>query len=267
MVCGIMRMQKHGKQYVSYSLNVVGLSVNVSVARSEMERVHRPLLSRMMDAAGSTHSGRYIVLLAGPSGSGKSVLAALWEKVAYEINPDFPFQVLSEDAFHYPNSYLDSHNAYRNGNMVSLRSIKGAPQTYDLEALVKSLRDLRDGTADMFWPRYDRQIHDPIPNAINVNGHGLFVVEGHFLLLDMPGWRDLKPLAAESIFIDIPELVARQDVINRHMQGGKSEVEAEAHYERSDSVNNALIRSRRIPLGEHDTVLMVGPSRDITIQG
>lgn len=250
---------------VNYSLDVAGLPVNITVTRKELKEVHERLLLGMMRAA-ELRSGRYVVLLAGPCGSGKSVLAALWERIAADVNPSFQFQVLPEDAFHYSNNYLASHETVRDGKAITLLAIKGASETYDLNALTEALRNLYHRKHDMRWPWYDVRIHDSVPDAIKVNDSGLFIVEGHYMLLDRPGWSQLRSFADASVFLDIQEDTAKKAVIGRHMQSGRSEASSMVHYENSDSVNNRLIREHRLEMGETDITLVVHPDRSISLQ-
>ncbi|MCV6021625.1 hypothetical protein OFO93_34525, partial [Escherichia coli] len=61
-----------------------------------------------------------------------------------------PLQVLPFDGFHYPNEILDNNTIERDGELVSLRSIKGAYQTFNLTELIDKLKQLK--VKDPKWP-------------------------------------------------------------------------------------------------------------------
>lgn len=150
------------------------------------------------------------------------------------------------DGFHLPNAELDTRSIIHDGKQVPLRSLKGSPETYDLPALTVALRALRT-RQEVSWPRYDRIIHDPIRDAMPVTDASVLVLEGNYLLLDEPGWRDLRQFVDYTIFIDVPEVVARRALLRRHQRGGRTAEEARASYERTDLPNRLRIIQHRLP--------------------
>jgi pantothenate kinase len=123
--------------------------------------------------------------------------------------------------------------------------MKGAPETYDVRALCAAVEQLKHhGTAT--WPRYDRNIHDPVPDAITVTAP-VVVIEGNWVLLDEPNWRDLRAMADLSIFLEADEALVRERLIRRKARGGYTLPEVEAHYERSDKPNIERVLSRCLP--------------------
>jgi pantothenate kinase len=73
------------------------------------------------------------------------------------------------------------------------------------------------------------------------------MVEGNYLLLDEPGWRDLHLFARCRIFIDTSEERIEKDVIQRYIIGGqKSPSQASKHYFQSDRINNIRIRDHQL---------------------
>lgn len=86
----------------------------------------------------------------------------------------------------------------------------------------------------MPWPSYDRTRHDPVPDAIPVRLEGILVVEGLYLLLDLPEWDKLRVEADYRVFLDCPEDVLREDVVARKHGQGRSYEAAAAHWDLVD---------------------------------
>lgn len=86
------------------------------------------------------------------------------------------------------------------------------------------------------WPIYDRKLHDVGSERLRVDAD-IVLVEGNWLLLDEPGWRDLKQMADLSIFIEAREVVLEPRLIQRKMMGGLSKEAAVAFYKNSDQKN------------------------------
>ncbi len=65
----------------------------------------------------------------------------------------------------------------------------------------------------------DRLLHNPVENAIRVEG-GIILLEGNYLLLDEDGWRDPADFADYIIFITADEAFLRARLIVRKMKTG-----------------------------------------------
>ena len=161
------------------------------------------------------------------------------------------------DGFHYPNAVLDSQRVTIDGVPMPLRRIKGRPETFDLPALRDSLRAMKAGEG-VRWPGYDRTLHDPIPGAIPVAAEGILVVEGLYMLLDLPGWNELRAAADWGVLLECPEEVLRDDLIGRKYHQGRCYEDAAAHYDLVDHFAWQLIARHRHGI---DTVLRVGAGR------
>lgn len=211
---------------------------------SELETLHRPLLRRLTRLAADAPPP-FIVLLAAPPGAGKSILAAFWEWLSQQDPALLPAQALPLDGFHYPNALLQQRSILRDGRRQPLSDFKGSPESFDLPALRAALTALRQARP-LRWPRYDRNIHDPVADAIAVRAN-LLIVEGNWLLLDEPGWRDLAPLANYRVFLELDADLSRQRLLRRKMRGGFTRAHAAAHYARSDGPNTQRLLQRRLP--------------------
>jgi len=130
------------------------------------------------------------------------------------------------------------------GETVPLSRVKGAPESFDVDEIESSLKRLREGKR-VRWPEYDRRTHEPLPNAIPVIREGIVVVEGNYLLLDRPRWRELRKWADLGIFVECPEEAARSRLVPRHQKGGKTAEQATSHYEFNDLRNRRTVLKHR----------------------
>ena len=225
-------------------LTVNGFVDTVSFADDEIESIHIPILRKITDQAGDG-KGTGVVMLGAPPGAGKSTLAAFWEMMSKREDQFVTLQSLSMDGFHYPNTVLRSTSGWRDGIKHPLIELKGAPETYDVSALVETVRRLKRGKRAR-WPVYDRNLHEPVPDAIMVTAP-VVVIEGNWMLLDEPGWRSLSDLANLRIFLETREALVRDRLVQRKRRGGASSTTAEAHYARTDAPNIRRALENRLP--------------------
>lgn len=223
-----------------YEFEVNGLPVRAEFPEAAKDEILLPLIARLR-ALRREKGRRVLAFLAGPPAAGKSTLCRYLEALCPQL------QALGLDGFHYPNAYLESHELCG----VPLRKIKGAPETYDVALLAEKLSRI-DG--EVFFPIYDRRLHDPVPDAIEITGE-IVVLEGNWLLLDAPPWNALKCDTTIFLRMDSPEQIER--VVRRKMAGGFSAEAAREFAERSDRANIAycLAHSRRADLNieiDHD---------------
>ncbi len=199
----------------------------------DIAKIHKPLVEKFTRLY-QEQEERVVIFLCAPPGSGKSTLAAFWEYLSQQSSFIEPLQVLPFDGFHYTNEILESNTTQRNGETISLRSIKGGFETFNLTDLIRKLKQLK--TQAPKWPYYDRNLHDPVDDAIQVNKN-IVVVEGNWLLLDEPVWSELYKLADFTVFIDTDAEFLKDRLVNRKIRGGVSEEDALAFYENSDAIN------------------------------
>lgn len=223
------------------TLTVNGFREEAFYDDATVETVLRPLLNEIGLRAKNAQ-GRLIVFLAAPPAAGKSTLAAFLERLCAQ-DPTLPrLQALSMDGFHFRQEYILSHCVERNGETIPMKRVKGAPNTFDLESLRRTLLCARHG--NVLWPGYDRRLHDVVENAVAASAPVL-LVEGNWLLYDAPGWRDLPH--DFSIFVAAEESLLRGRLIARKMRGGLSRDDALTFYRETDGPNVRLCMSRRLP--------------------
>ncbi|TMX46455.1 nucleoside/nucleotide kinase family protein [Vibrio sp. Hep-1b-8] len=224
-------------------LNVSGFDTHAVFPDSDVSLIHKPLVEKFTRLF-KQRNERIVVFLCAPPGSGKSTLAAFWEYLSYKNPLLEPIQVLPFDGFHYPNEILDTNCIQRDGKSISLRDIKGCYETFNLTELISKLKQLK--VSDPKWPYYDRNLHDPVDDAISVKNN-IVVVEGNWLLLNEPVWNGLHELADFTIFVDTKPEYLEQRLVNRKVRGGTSLEDAQAFYQSSDSVNVDKVLSCSVP--------------------
>lgn len=226
---------------IQRSFQVNGLEINAQFAMQDVDNIYLPLLrrlSRMQRESGK----RLIVLLAAPPAAGKSTLCCYLEALSREDGTLVPVQCVGLDGFHYPQKYLNRHSAIIDGRKIPLKFIKGSPESFDVNTLAKKLTLARK--KDVFFPVYDRRIHDPLPKAVKIT-EKILIVEGNWLLLDEGAWRDLE--CDYSIFLRMGDESQLDRIVRRKMQGGVSKEEALRSVRENDWPNicRCMARSRR----------------------
>ncbi len=173
------------------------------------------------------HEGRRVVGIVGAPGAGKSTLA---ETLAASI-PNAA--LLPMDGYHYPQAVLRD---------LGRRDRMGAPDTFDVEAFVAVLESVRFSGGTVLARGFDREIEEPVPDAITIAPEKrTVIVEGNYLLLDSGGWEHVAPLLDESFVIEVDDAVRLERLVARHVRFGKSEPDARAWALGPDESNARLI--------------------------
>ncbi|MGB0661408.1 MAG: phosphoribulokinase [Mangrovicoccus sp.] len=170
---------------------------------------------------------RLLVAITGAPGSGKSTLAqALAEELGQEA------AVIPMDGFHRDNDWLELHG---------LLNRKGAPETFDAAGFCNFITDLSEGQASTY-PLFDRDRDCTLPDAGKIHPNTrIFLVEGNYLLLNYPIWRNLAPLWDLTISLDIPMSTLRSRLIQRWIDHGLSQKAAVTRALSNDLANARLV--------------------------
>lgn len=224
-----------------------GLKTTACFNQSDVRDIFVPLLTewtRRQKALGR----RMLVFLAAPPGCGKTTLASFLAALSRDSRfvPDgtLPVQVAPMDGFHHYASWLKSHTTVRDGRTILLDEIKGAPETFDVEALAAKLAEARDSDT-VLWPSYSRSLHDVIPDTGTLQGQ-VFLVEGNYLLLGTSPWKELAEQFCDySLYMYADISVLRDRLIARKIASGHSPADAQAFYDFSDSRNAELVLTDR----------------------
>jgi pantothenate kinase len=171
--------------------------------------------------------------IAGPPGAGKTTLAEELAEFANDWAGKGYAVVAPLDGFHLPNATLDR---------LGLRSVKGAPETFDCDGFARLLARVREEQQTIFWPAFHRELDEPTPVEIAIPPETkLVVTEGNYLLLEQPCWQDVRSLLDDVWYVDAPAEVLRRRLLERAIAYGRTEEDATRHVDGSDMRNVEIV--------------------------
>jgi pantothenate kinase len=179
---------------------------------------------------------RYLLGITVPPAAGKSTLAASLVEALNTAHRGCA-AAAPMDGFHQSSATLAAAGSLHR---------KGEPGTFDADGFLAILTELRNDPlgADVAWPVFDRDIEDPVPDATVFTSQRIAIVEGNYLLLRAPVWREVRPQLDEVWYLDTQDQVIEQRLSHRHRRGGKSPEETRRKIAESDLPNARLISSR-----------------------
>lgn len=221
------------KIWTNLQMNINGLTQDVKFSKTAIEEIFNPLLRKLTELQGLADR-KIVAYLAAPPAAGKTTLAQFLEKLSRENIMFTNIRALGMDGFHYDSDYLKKNKILRDGQEILMNDIKGAPETFDVDAMQNKIREARlEGT---HWNTYDRIIHDVVHDALSVEDD-IILIEGNYLLLEEPRWTNIRVLADYTVFVKAaPELLTER-LISRKMKTGLTREQAENFYRNSDGKN------------------------------
>ncbi|MGC8551653.1 MAG: hypothetical protein ACP5O7_02190 [Phycisphaerae bacterium] len=228
--------------------------VAMHLTTAEWTEHWRPFLGRLMEIQ-RKRGRRLLVAVAGAPGSGKSFFAEQISWMATRgVMPGIFAAALPMDGFHYDQEYLLTHHqTFPDGSRIPLAQCKGSPLTFNVEALRHHLTMLRDTESEISWPGYNRELHDTVQDEFRVPaGTNLAIVEGNYLLLNVPPYKGIPDFFDLKIYIEAPAPVIMANLMSRHMAGGRDVEDAKTWVKRVDLPNARIVESTR---GSADVII------------
>lgn len=162
---------------------------------------------------GSRHNKvPYIIGIAGSVAVGKSTTARVLRELLTRWPNTPKVNLITTDGFLYPNSVLSKEN---------LMDRKGFPESYDTQALLRFLANIKAGYRNVPAPVYSHLIYDVVPDeTLIVDNPDILIVEGLNVL--QPGRLDSEfPVVSDyfdfSIYLDADTSDLSQWYIERFM--------------------------------------------------
>lgn len=256
-------VKNRGLRMIEHHVTMNGIDVLARYSQRAVKDIFLPLL-RKLAGLRQEKGGRVLAMLAAPPGAGKSTLLSFLERLAREKGL-CGIQAIGMDGFHRRQDDLLSHEIERDGQLIPMVAIKGAPVTFELERLTERVKRVAAGER-CGWPVYDRLLHNPVEDALRVDGD-IVLLEGNYLLLDMDGWRDLKTCADYTVSIRADEGLLRNRLIERRIKTGVEKDAATQFVDFSDMPNVRLCLEKTMPADVQLAIDGLGDYHMINITG
>lgn len=175
-------------------------------------------------------------------------LQARAKQLSSRADPTFAMPV-SMDGFHFTRAAL---SAMPDPDKAHAR--RGAAFTFDADKFLDLVVDLRNPPkSPILAPTFDHARKDPVEGDLTIlETTRIVLVEGNYLALDEPVWRDARALFDEVWFVEVDLEVARRRLRERHVRAGiaKTIEEGDKRAMENDLPNGQEIIDQRLPVDE-----------------
>ena len=138
------------------------------------------------------------------------------------------------DGYHFDNAVLGEAQL----------PLKGAPHTFDVDGLRVDLERLRRADQAVAVPVFDRPLDLARAGGRLIRlEQRIVIVEGNYLLLDRPIWRDLQPLFDWTLMLDVDDDVLAQRLVARWLAMGQDHAGAIERTHQKDMLNAQLVKT------------------------
>eukprot|EP01084_Bolivina_argentea_P093041 167359_1 len=166
---------------------------------------------------------RLFIGVAGGPGSGKTLFGKILSLYITE-KLNIKSVCISSDGYHYDNKTLIKMN---------IRNQKGLPQSMNDKKLYNDMLKLKDQTMEsVYLPVYDREIHNPVENAIEVKKDiEIIIFEGLYMIY----WENVKGLLDYIVFMEANKQNMRNRLKDRKIRMGGTLQDVRKNFENVDS--------------------------------
>ena len=173
---------------------------------------------------------RRVIAIAGPPASGKSTLAA--GLVAALQQAGVTSQLVPMDGVHLDNSVLTDRG---------ILDRKGSPPSFDAIGLLRLVQVL-GAAQELYYPVFDRARDLSIAGAGHIaRDCDTIVIEGNYLLMDAPIWRDMAGYWDLSIQLTCSDAELEARLIQRWLDHGLTPEAARIRAQSNDLPNARLV--------------------------
>ena len=186
------------------------------------------LLERVLQSP--RRQARRVVAIAGPPASGKSTLAAAL--VAALQQAGVSSQLVPMDGFHLDNRILTARG---------ILDRKGSPPSFDAIGLLRLVQVL-GASQELYYPVFDRDRDLSIAGAGHIAPDcDTIVIEGNYLLMDAPIWRDMAGYWDLAIQLTCAEAELEARLTKRWLDQGLTPEAARLRAQSNDMPNARLV--------------------------
>ena len=158
----------------------------------------------------------FVIGLAGSVAVGKSTTARILKALMSRWPSSPRVDLVTTDGFLHPNAHLQREGLLRR---------KGFPESYDIQALLAFLSDIKAGKRDVRAPVYSHLTYDVVPGeSVTIDQPDILILEGLNVLQTSRLPRDGKgvPFVSDffdfSIYLDADETLLRRWYVERFMR-------------------------------------------------
>ncbi len=198
---------------------------NESISISEVEDIYLPL-ARLLNLYvtqtqnlhsttnqflhQNTHKMPYIIGVSGSVAVGKSTTSRILQTVLSRWPHHPKVALVSTDGFLYPSAVLKAKG---------LMSRKGFPESYNRQALLQFLNDLKSGKAEVTVPVYSHASYDITNDVTTIAAPDILIIEG-LNILQMPDISEAQRVYVSdfidfNIFVSAPTKIIRAWFLER----------------------------------------------------